>query len=98
MVRDEDMPKLEDDFGTFHFIDLASHGPAGDQWNLLCLADKHIEAGKAWIKLPPLFDTRTKLADSPVPQEYLTDLGLTGEETTLEAVMLLGEINPTMLF
>ncbi len=98
MVRDEDMPQVHKDLGNFHYIDLATHGEAGYRWNLMCLVDKHVEAPNAWIPLPPLFDTRTKLIDSPVPQEYLADVGLTGEETTLEAVMVFGEINPLMSF
>jgi hypothetical protein len=96
LVRDEDMPTVEEDFGTFHYIDLASHGNAGYKWNLLCLTSEHIQPKVEWKAFPPLYDVRTTLINSPVPQEALVDVGLTGEETTLEAVVCFGEINPLL--
>lgn len=96
MVRDEHMPAPEDRLGNYHYIDLASHGPAGFKWNLLCLVDAHIQPLADWTPFPPIFDARTTLLASAVPQECLADLGLTGAETTIEAVMCLGEINPLM--
>lgn len=96
MVRDEHMPAPEDQFGQYHYIDLASHGTAGFKWNLMCLVDAHIQPRTEWIAFPPLFDAKTTLLASAVPQECLTDLGLTGEETTIEAIVRLGEIHPLM--
>jgi hypothetical protein len=96
MVRDEDMPTIKEDFGVFHYIDLVSHGEAGDKWNLFCLTQDVVQPKKAWIAFPPLYDARTTLAASKVPHEVLTDIGLTGEETCVEAVVQLGEIHPQM--
>lgn len=96
MVRDEHMPTPEDHYGNFHYIDLASHGDAGFKWNLMCLMDDYAQPHADWISFPPIFDTKTKLLASAVPQECLADLGLTGAETALEAVIRLGEINPLM--
>jgi hypothetical protein len=98
MVRDEHMPAPADHYGHYHYIDLASHGPAGSNWNLMCLLDSHIQPHPQWIRFPPIFDARTTLLASAVPQECLADLGLTGDETTIEAVVRLGEINPLMGF
>lgn len=96
MVRDADLPTIEQNFGRFHYIDLASHGPAGDKWNLLVLEDNHVNPAPAWIALPSLLDAKTTLRASAIPDECLADIGLTGEETTLEAVQVMGEIFPAM--
>lgn len=95
-VRDEDMPTPACCFGHYHFVDLASHGPAGDKWNLVCLLDNHIRPHPNWIAFPPIYDAKTTLAASAVPHETLADIGLTGEENCLEAVMALGEIHPML--
>ena len=94
MVNDRDMPTIKEDFGAFHYVDLASHGPAGDQWNLLCLIDEHVQSKEAWIAFPPLYDSKTTLAASAVPHELLADIGLTGDETCIEAICKLREISP----
>lgn len=96
MVRDEHMPGPEDQYGQYHYIDLASHGAAGFKWNLLSLVDAHIQPHAEWVPFPPIFDARTTLRASQVPDECLADLGLTGEETTIEAVVRFGEIHPLM--
>jgi hypothetical protein len=96
MVRDEDMPSPEEQYGSFHYIDLASHGPAGFKWNLMCLMDDFAQPHATWIAFPSLFDSKTTLLESAVPQECLADIGLTGDENTFEAVVRLGEINPLM--
>lgn len=96
MVRDEHMPTVEQDYGNFHFVDLASHGAAGDKWNLLCLNDAHVMAHPDWTAFPPIYDATTTLAASAVPHECLADVGLTGAETTIQAVMTLAGINPAL--
>lgn len=96
MVRDELLPTVEQDFGNWHYIDLASHGSAGDKWNLVCLCDNHIQPGDGWLPFPPMYDAKTTLEQSPVLQECLADIGLTGQETCIEAVVKLGEIHPCM--
>lgn len=98
MVADADMPTIKEQFGTFHYIDLATHGPAGDKWNLFCLEDDKVAPKPEWLAFPPLYDAKTTLAKSPIPHEALADLGLTGEETCAEAVVTLGEISPVMGF
>ena len=99
LVRQKDMPKLEDtEFGHYHYISLGSHGPAGKGWNLLCLNDAHCAPRANWVKFPPLYDSKTTLEASNVPHKALKDIGLTGVETTMEAVGLLGEIHPAMSF
>lgn len=97
MVRDEHLPTIEEtQFGHYHYIDLASHGTAGDKWNLLCLVDSHVDPRADWLPFPPLYDAKTTLEQSPILQECLADIGLTGQETCIEAVVKLGEINPSM--
>ncbi|MGE8141843.1 hypothetical protein ACQKOE_07695 [Novosphingobium sp. NPDC080210] len=97
LVHDDDMPKLEDcHHGTHHWIELNSHGPAGENWNLMVLESPHGECGHNWIAFPPIFDSKTTLAASNVPEHVLADIGLTGAETCIEAVMRFGEINPAL--
>lgn len=96
MVRDEDLPTIKENFGRVVYVDLASHGPAGDKWNVLVLEDSHIQPKAAWIKFPPLMDSKTTLAESAIPHEALADLGLTGEETAIQAAVMFGAINPQM--
>lgn len=96
MVRDEHMPTLEEDFGTFHYVDLASHGSAGHKWNLLCLNDGHVAPRVEWTAFPPIYDATTTLEASAVPHECLADVGLTGAETAMQAVVLLAQINPAL--
>lgn len=97
LVHDDHLPTLEDtEFGHYHFIALDSHGPAGVNWNLLALLDSHVQAHADWIALPPIYDAKTTLEASAVPHETLADIGLTGAETCLEAVVRFGEINPLL--
>jgi hypothetical protein len=96
LVADADMPAVEIDVGHWHYIDLASHGPAGNKWNLACLFDNHVQAPSGWLPFPPLYDAKTTLDVSAVPQSALADIGINGDHTCLEAVVLLGEINPLM--
>lgn len=96
MVHDDHMPKIEEDVGHWHYIALDSHGPNGAAWNLVCLNDPHVSAPVDWLAFPPLIDAKTTLAASPVLDALLGDVGLTGQETCLEAVIKLGEINPIM--
>ncbi len=98
MVHDDNMPTIKEVFGTFHYIDLASHGEAGDKWNLFCLVDDEIPPKPSWVPFPPLYDAKTTLRQSPVNQDYLADLGLTGDETCAEAVALLSGVTPVMGF
>lgn len=98
MVADADMPTIKEQFGTFHYIDLATHGKAGDKWNLFCLEDDKVSPKPQWLPFPPLYDAKTTLAQSPVLQKCLADIGLTGKETCAEAVSKLGEIMPAMGF
>lgn len=100
MVHDDNMPTIKElsQFGVFHYIDLASHGEACDKWNLFCLCNNDVQPKPEWVAFPPLYDAKTTLAQSPVPHDYLADLGLTGEETCAEAVAKLGEISPVIGF
>lgn len=98
LVHDDHMPKAEDDFGHFHYIELNSHGSAGENWNLMCLMDTYVSAPKEWIGFPPIYDSRTTLEASAVPHEALADIGLTGAETTIEAVVALSGISPLLGF
>lgn len=98
LSHDVYLPRVEDDYGQFHYIDLSSHGEAGDQWNLIALVDSHIQPHENWIPFPPLYDSKTTLRESKVPESTLFDLGLTGEETCVEAAVKFGEVNPLMGF
>lgn len=93
LCHDDHMPAPEESWGNWHFIALDSHGPAGANWNLIVLADKHIQANPDWIPFPSLYDAKTTLRASKVPEQVLADLGLTGDETTIEAAVIFGEIN-----
>lgn len=98
MVHDDNLPTIKEmsALGTYHYLDLVTHGPAGDKWNLFCIIDDEVVVKPSWVPFPPLFDTKTTLRQSKVDETLLADVGLTGEETCMEAVMLLGEIMPTM--
>ncbi len=98
LSHDRDMPTLKEysTMGRLSFIDLASHGPAGDKWNVVCFEDDHAVPKPEWQPFPTLVDSKTTLIESEINQEFLTDLGLTGEETTLETAVKFGAILPTM--
>jgi hypothetical protein len=96
MVRDEHMPTVDQDYGSFHFVDLSSHGSAGHKWNLLCLNDGHVMPHSDWIAFPPIYDATTTLEASAVPHDCLADVGLNGSETAMQAVAQLAQINPAL--
>lgn len=101
LVHDDDMPTIKERFPGMNFIPLDSHGapgraPVGHLWNLVSLAQDDIQPKANWQAFPPLIDSKTTLAQSPIDHELLLDLGLTGEETTMEAAMKLGEIFSAM--
>lgn len=96
LVHLDHMPGPADCYGNHHWLDVGSHGPTGEGWHVLSLEDRHIRPHDDWIAFPPLIDQRTTLEQSAIPHELLADLGLTGAETCLEAVMALGEINPAL--
>jgi hypothetical protein len=96
LIHLDHMPGPEDNYGNQHWLSVGSHGPTGEGWHVLCLQDGHVRPHADWIAFPPLIDSKTTLAQSRVPHELLADLGLTGEETCLEAIVKLGEINPAM--
>lgn len=94
LSHDDDMPTIKEPITGMNFIDLGTHGPAGYKWNLVCLEHDHVMPKDKWFHFPLLVDSKTTLAQSAIPQEVLADLGLTGEETTLEAVAIFGSIFP----
>ena len=99
MVHDDNVPTIKElkNFGVYHYIELDSHGPAGHKWNLFCIVDE-AQPKPGWLSFPPIYDSKTTLAQSPVLHEALEDIGLTGEETCVEAIVKLGEIHPGMGF
>jgi len=95
LAHDDDMPLVEDtQFGVFHYIALDGYGAAGAAWNIVCLHNPSAQPRANWQAFPPIYDPRTTLAASAVDQRLLADLGLTGDETTIEAVMKFGAIHP----
>lgn len=96
LVHDDDMPTIKDYMPGLNYIALDSHGSAGHLWNLVCLDFDHISPKANWQAFPPLVDSKTTLAQSAVDHQTLTDLGLTGEETALEAAVAFGAIMPPM--
>lgn len=96
LVKDEDLPALEEDFGAFHFVHLASHGPAGEGWNLLVMCDEEYLPRASWLAFPSIYSARKTLADAGIPAELLADVGLSGEETCAEAAEKLGDIHLLM--
>lgn len=96
LSHDEYMPAPEESWGNWHYIELNSHGPAGAEWNLLALLDNHITPNPNWFAFPSLYDGKTTLRQSKIPESVLADIGLTGDETTVEAVMVFGEINQAL--
>jgi hypothetical protein len=95
IVADADMPALEDNFGHWHAIHLGSHGKAGKGHNLVTLVDEHVAAPATWKPMPKLIDARTAIK-AKIDHTKLADLGLTGDETMLEAAERLAEIHPLM--
>lgn len=96
LVLDEDMPTWKERFPGLNYIDLASHGPAGDRWNLVCLSEPATAPKPTWIALPKITDSVTTLAVHDMPHEVLADLGLDGSETCMQAVYKFEAIHPAM--
>lgn len=96
LVRDEHMPTIKEMFSGMNYIDLVTHGPAGDQWNLVCLPHPHVDPKKEWIPLPKITDSQTTLAEWDMPHEVLADIGLDGSETCMQAVYKFEGIYPAM--
>lgn len=95
LAPDARMPGHGDSVGNWHAIHVGSHGEAGAGWNLVSLDDAHVMPPEGWQALPRLVDARTPLK-ATVDHQLLADLGLTGEETMVEAAIRLGEIHPLM--
>lgn len=96
LVHDDDMPTSDQNWGAFSYIALDSHGSVGASWNLLSLENDAIQPNPEWYFFPSLYDSKTTLAQSEVPEQLLTDLGLTGNETAIEAVMVFSNINQAL--
>lgn len=96
LVHDDDMPTIKEHLPGMNYIDLGSHGPAGDRWNLVSLEFAHVSPKANWQALPSLLDSRTTIAQSEVDHQTLTDIGLTGDETTMDVVAVLVGIHPAM--
>lgn len=79
---------------AWSFIGLSSHGLAGDKWNLVCL-EGDFKPPESWVKLPHVYDTGKKLKDC-VDHQLLADIGVTGEENTLDLAVILESIHPHM--
>lgn len=98
LCHDDDLPAGDESWGNWHFIALDSHGTAGTEWNVVTLLDGHIQPKDAWLAFPSLYDGRTTLRQSNViPEQLLADLGLTGDETTADAMLVFGAIHPSMM-
>ena len=96
LVHDDHLPTIKENFGELHYVDLGSHGTAGAGWNLLCLAQEHHQPKPEWQALPKLYDAKTTLAQSPIDHALLANLGVTGEETAMEAIEKFGAVHPLM--
>ena len=96
LIHDNDMPSIKDHVPGFNYIALDSHGSAGHLWNLGSLDFDHVEPKPQWQPLPPVVDGVTTLAQSSIDHELLADLGISGAETTLEAVQIFGGIHPSL--
>lgn len=95
VTPNDQMPKEDEPMGHFHYIELDSHGNSGTGWKLVCLCDDHVIAPKSWKALPPLFDSKTTISNSKVPNGLLKKIGLTGNETTMEAIAFFEAIHPS---
>ena len=96
LVHDDHMPTIKQFMPGMNYIELDSHGEAGHLWNLVTLEVDDVAPRPEWIAFPPLIDSKTTLAASAVDHELLADLGLTGEETCLEAAVIFGAIHPAV--
>lgn len=96
LAHDDDMPTIKEYIPGLNYIDLGSHGPAGHKWNLICLSVPHAQPKPNWQAFPSLIDSTTTLAESDIDHETLADIGLTGSETTIQAVKVLTEISPAL--
>lgn len=104
LVHDDHLPSCDPndgkpnvgEYGAFQFLSLASHGTAGDGWHLLVLGSAaSVSAHSEWLALPPLIDQKTRL-DSVIPVEVLSDIGVTGDHTSLDLALIAGAIIPSM--
>jgi hypothetical protein len=91
LVKDKDLPTGDDNYGIWHVIHLGSHGTKGKGWNILVLQDGSSEPHKKWKPFPKVVDHKTPVKNK-IDHTLLSDLGLTGEESTFEISERLGEI------
>lgn len=93
LVRDRHLPgpKTINRYGHCHWIHLRSHGNKGRGWNALVMHDLHPKPHKDWVPFPRVVDHKTPIKDK-LKHALLADVGLTGDETTLEASEKLGAI------
>lgn len=95
LVKDKDMPKLEENYGTWNAIHLGSHGNSGKGWNVLVLHDTHIPPHPQWKPFPRVVDSGTPVSEK-VDHKLLADVGITDKHKTLEAMDILGDIYPPL--
>ena len=98
LVHQTDMPALSDGaLGSWHAIDLGSHGPAGAAHHVVVLENGLAQPPASWRKMPSLLDAKNALKHRLGEHHTkLIDLGLTGEESMLEASERFAEIHPLM--
>lgn len=95
LVKDKDLPKLEDHYGVWNTIDLGSHGNSGKGWHVLVMYSLDYEPSSDWHRLPKIVDHKTPIK-AKIDHKLFADLGVTGDETTFELTEMLGEILPSM--
>lgn len=93
IVHSDALPDGVASLGNWHFIELGSHGDAGADHHAVCLLDAHVEAPAAWLALPRITDAKTPISDR-IPADVLADIGLSGAETTAEAVDTFERLHP----
>ena len=98
LVHEMDMPALgEVTLGSWHAIDLGSHGDAGKDHHIVALENGLAEPPATWRKMPSLLDAKNALKHRLGGHHTkLADLGLTGDETMLEAAEHFETIHPLM--
>ena len=95
-VKNDELPPIEPFHGAYAFIDLGSHGTFGEGFSVLCAPDDHSRPAESWVPFPSVLDASTTLSASQIPVEKLSDIGLTGQMTALQAVAHLHNFNSAM--
>lgn len=79
-------------YGHWHYIDLASHHPAGNNYHLIVLLDDHVDPHPGWTEMPHIVDARTTMAGHG-HHAKIAALGVKPNHTMIEAMQEVAKIH-----